>query len=334
MPIYFFWGEDDLALTMAVEKLQRKFLDPEWISFNYDKISTDSTEKVISALNLAMTPVVGVGDRLVWLSDSNICQRCPDNLLTELKETLPVVPENSHLLITTSNKPDGRLKSTKLLQEYAQVKEFSFIAPWKTDELVQMVQELGKEVDLQFTPEAAEFLVTCLGNNRRLVFNEINKIQIYYNKNTTPLNTEQIAHLVNASNQNSLQLAEALKEGKLSKALELATDLINRNEPALKIVATLVGQFRTWALVKLMIEQGSYDDKTMAAKADINNPKRMFILRREIQHLSGQKLLATLPILLELEYSLKRGAEPLGTMQTKIVEIATVLGNTKARNGW
>lgn len=331
MPTYLFWGEDDFSMSTAVLKLQQTVLAPDWLDFNYDKVSTEDVSLIIQALTQATAPPVMMGDRLVWLNDSSICQRCPDNLLTELKETLPIILETNHLLITTSNKPDGRLKSTKLLQEYATVKEFSFIPPWKTEDLVKKVEELTTEAGLKFTRQGTEFLVACVGNNTRILWNEIQKISLYSQNSPKVLDEKDIAYLVNPSNQNSIQLAEAIKDGKLAKALELVTALINHNEPALKIVATLIGLFRTWALVKLMIEQGEKDEKTIATKADIGNPKRIFILRREVQNCFSEKLLATLPILLELEYSLKRGAEPLTTLQTKIIELVTVLDT--ARNG-
>ncbi len=84
----------------------------------------------------------------------------------------------------------------------------------------------------------------------------------------------------------------------------------------LGITATLVGQFRTWAIVKLKIEEGEKDDKNIAAAAEIANPKRLYFIRKEIQSFSSKQLLATLPILLELEYRLKRGAEPTPTIFT------------------
>lgn len=328
MPTYLFWGEDDFSLSSAVMKLQQTVLHPDWLSFNYDKVSTEDVSLIIEALTIVRETPAMMGDRLVWLNNCSICQRCPDNLLTELKELLPIVLETNHLLITTSNKPDGRLKSTKLLQEYAIVKEFSFIPPWKTEDLVKKVEELAAEAGLKFTRQGAEFLVGCVGNNTRMLWNEIEKISLYYQNISKALDERDVAYLVNPSNQNSIQLAEAIKDGKLAKALELVTALINHNEPALKIVATLVGLFRTWGLVKLMIDQ---DDKTIATKADIGNPKRIYILRREVQNCSSQKLLAALPILLELEYSLKRGAEPLTTLQTKIIELVSVIDS--ARNG-
>jgi DNA polymerase III delta subunit len=89
-----------------------------------------------------------------------------------------------------------------------------------------------------------------------------------------------------------------------------------------------VGQFRTWAIVKLKIEEGEKDDKNIAAAAEIANPKRLYFIRKEIQSFSSKQLLATLPILLELEYRLKRGAEPLATLQhQKLLNFVGFIGD-------
>ncbi len=138
------------------------------------------------------------------------------------------------------------------------------------------------------------------------------------------LDVDSVSSLVNSNTENSLQLAAAIRTGKQSRALKLVGELINRNEPALRIVATLIGQFRTWAIVKLMIVKGEKDEKVIAKAAEISNPKRIYFLRQEIQSISSPKLLATFPILLELEFSLKRGGQPLSSLQTKIIELCQI----------
>jgi DNA polymerase-3 subunit delta len=321
MPIYLFWGEDEFALAQAVVKLRNRVVDSNWFQFNYDKLTGDRQEVILEGLNLAITPVFGMGERLVWLAETNICQQCSEDLLKELERTLSTIPVTSHLLFTTSKKPDGRLKSTKLIRKYAQEQEFSLIAPWKTEELQHKVQEVAQEIGIKLTNKALELLANSVGNNSRQLWNELEKLSLYPLEENKFIDADIVANLVVCNTQNSLQLAAAIAEGKAEKALGLITDLIHRNEPPLKIVATLVGQFRTWTIVKLMLETGIKDEKAIATAAEIGNPKRIYFIRQEIASLSAQQLLASLPLLLNLEYSLKNGAEPLSTCQTKIIEL-------------
>ena len=113
MTIILYWGEDDFAIAKAVVAIKQSSLDPAWMSFNYEKIVPERDDAVITALNQAMTPPFGTGKRLVWLADTTLTQQCSEALLTELERTLPNVPATTMLLLTSKNKPDGRLKSTK-----------------------------------------------------------------------------------------------------------------------------------------------------------------------------------------------------------------------------
>ncbi|MEO1348982.1 MAG: DNA polymerase III subunit delta [Cyanobacteria bacterium J06635_15] len=329
MPIYLFWGSDEFRLNRAATELRDRALDANWASFNFDKIDGQASDAAIQALNQAMTPPFGLGSRFVWLQEATIFQRCPDPVLAELGRTLPVVPEQTVLLFTQPSKPDGRLKSTKLLQKHGKVQEFSTIPPWKPDLLIQQVNQAAKSLDLSITPEAAELLVDAVGNNTRQLYNELEKLSLYHpdgpqktagNRSQT-LTAEAVSQLVVVSTQSSLQLAAALRQGHTAQALGLVTDLLNRNEPALRIVSTLVGQFRTWLWVKLLTDLGERNPQAIAQAAEVNNPKRIYFLQKEVRPLGLAQLRQTMALLLELETGLKRGAEPLSTFQTKVVEI-------------
>ncbi|MEB3312104.1 MAG: DNA polymerase III subunit delta [Snowella sp.] len=329
MPVYFFWGEDDFTLNQAVAHLRDRVLDPNWASFNFEKIPGEQADATQQALSQAMTPPFGFGDRLVWVVESTLGQQCPDPLLAKLKEIFSSIPTNSHLLFTSSKKPDGRLKSTKLFQDLAQVKEFSLISPWKTEELVLQIQQIAQDLAIKLTPNAQQLLAESLGNNTRQIWNELKKLKLYNEGKNQTLDTDTVTLLINASTQNSLQLAEAIRQGNGETALRLVAELLARNEPALKIVATLVGQFRTWTAIKICLESGEKDEKVIAAAAELSNPKRLYFLRKELQTITGKQLLASLPLLLALEFQLKRGAEPLSCLQTKVLELCQIFSHQK-----
>jgi DNA polymerase-3 subunit delta len=324
MPVYFYWGEDDFAMNQEINALKDKILDPHWIQFNYDKLSGNKSDSLDEVFLQIMTPVFGMGERLVWVEETTIAQSCPDDLFTELKRTIPQIPQTSHLLLTSSKKPDSRLKSTKLLQKYAEIKEFSLISSWETEAILKKVVETAKNQGVNLTKEARELLAKSVGNNSRLLWNELEKLSLYQDNKNIPIDVDTVKELVNISNQNSLELATAILQGNMDLALGLVNNLIHINEPALRIVATLVGQFRTWTMVKLMLEEKDKQDKEIAEFADLGNPKRLYFLRKELQNVSSQQLLKALPLLFELELSLKRGANPLMILETKVIELASI----------
>ena len=324
MPIYFYWGEDEFTLQKAVTSLRDRILDPQWSSFNYSQLTPEQPNAVIEALDQVMTPPFGSGSRLIWLVNTTICQHCGEDVLTELKRTLPVVPDTSVLLLTCRSKPDGRLKSTQLLQNYASFEEFSLISPWDTKQLLQQVQKAAASVGVKLTQRSVELVVESVGNDTRQLYSEMEKLLLYAGDNRQPLDVDVVAELVRGNNQNSLQLAAAIRAGDVSKALLLVAQLIDRNEPGLKIVATLIGQFRTWLWVKLMLDDGERSDRAIALAAEVSNPKRIYFLQQEVKQLSLGQLVSTLPLLLELEVSLKQGREQMSTLQTKVIELCQI----------
>lgn len=328
MPIYFYWGEDEFTLQKAVTSLRDRILDPQWSSFNYSQLAPEQPNAVIEALDQVMTPPFGSGSRLIWLVNTTICQHCGEDVLAELKRTLPVVPDTSVLLLTCRSKPDGRLKSTQLLQNYASFEEFSLISPWDTKQLLQQVQKAAASVGVKLTQRSVELVVESVGNDTRQLYSEMEKLLLYAGDNRQPLDVDVVAELVRGNNQNSLQLAAAIRAGDVSKALLLVAQLIDRNEPGLKIVATLIGQFRTWLWVRLMMNDGERSDRAIALAAEVSNPKRIYFLQQEVKQLSLGQLVSTLPLLLELEVSLKQGREQMSTLQTKVIELCQIFRST------
>lgn len=320
MPIYLYWGEDDFAIAQAATALHRQLLDPVWSSFNYDKITTDIPDGIRQGLNQAMTPPFGAANRLIWLAETSLCQRCPETILTELERTLPELPESTTLLLTTASKPDSRLKSTKLLQKHATIQEFGLIPTWKTDLLVKQVKQVAQERGVKLTAHGAELLADLVGNDTRQLHSELEKLRLY-SGDSKPIDEAAIATLVTASSQSTIQLAAAIRQGQTAQALDLVADLLRQNEPALRIVSSLVTQFRTWVWIKVMREAGERSEQAIAQAAELRNPKRLYFLQKEVESLSAQTLLQTLPLLLDLEASLKRGADELLTLQTKIIEL-------------
>jgi len=97
--------------------------------------------------------------------------------------------------------------------------------------------------------------------------------------------------------------------------------LLAGNEPSLKIVATLVGQFRTWLWVKLLTEAKIKDPQTIAQQAEITNPKRIYFLQKEVAGISSAVLLVILRHLLTLEWDLKSGRPEWEAWQVACVQI-------------
>src|SRR4028119_1883297 len=323
MQIYLFWGEDDFAIAQAVTSLRKPVLAPNGASFNYDKIIADRAEAVVEGLDRALTPPFGTGRRFVWLANTTVTQQCSQELLAQLERNLPVIPPTTVLLLTSVKKPDSRLKSTKLLVQSAQVREFSPIPPWNDKELAQRVRQVAGEMNVKLTATAIELLAESIGSDTRQLYSELEKLLLFAGNRSQPLNPEEVAALVHCHAQNTFQLADAIRSGNTSWALDLLAGLTARNEPGLRIVAGLTGKFRVLLWGKTMVPAGGRGGQN-APTPDIGNPKRVYYFRQEVKDASLEKLQKSLPLLLDLEASLKRGREEISTLQTKVIEISSL----------
>lgn len=318
MPVYLFWGDDDAAVTRAARELRDRVVAPEWRAFNAETFDGTAAAAIADAIAAALTPPFGCGDRLVWLANTDICQRCPDDLLADLERTLPQLPATTVLLLTSPKKPDGRLKVTKLLRRHAEVREFALIPPWKTDQLLERARGDARALDLDLPEPALERLVAAVGNDTRQLARELEKLCLY--SRDCPLTVAAIDSLVTATSQTSFQLADAIRTADTSRALALVAELLARNEPPLRLVAALVSRFRTWLRVALAVQTGARDD-SVARTAEIGNPKRVYFLKREVRDLRPDQLQTALALLLDLDLALKRGGDPLSTLQISTIAL-------------
>ncbi|WP_218082441.1 DNA polymerase III subunit delta [Anthocerotibacter panamensis] len=335
MPAYLFWGEDRFALLQAIQALREKVVDSSWQAFNDQRFGDEETS---DALNESVTPPFGTGGRMVVVEGSRLFQNLAnegkdepkDNrLLPELERTLTHLPETNHLVFMAQGKANRKLKPTKLLEKHGQVQEFALIPSWKEDELTRRVQALARTRQVRLTPEAVQYLVEALGNDTARLHNEMGKLALF--PATAPLGLAEVRCLVVSSAHTSFQLAEELVQGATGAALNTLAQLTRQNEPALKVCAVLTNQFRTWLWVRLLVEKGVDDPVEIAEQAQIGNPKRVYILKKQVQNLTSRQLLACLPILLALEEGLKRGQPSEHQFTQAILEMSVLFTRPSAR---
>ncbi|KYC34927.1 DNA polymerase III subunit delta [Scytonema hofmannii PCC 7110] len=319
MPVYLYWGEDDFLIERAVRKLIEQHIDPEWKCFNYTQLLPNDKETVPLALAEIMTLPFGQGCKIVHLPNSTLLEGCPADVLLQLEQTLQSIPDRNILLITNTSKPDSRNKSVKLLLEHAQVEEYPLIPQWKTTDLQQQVCKFASMLGMEVDKNAIPYLAEAIGNNTRLLWNELEKLKLYTNGTTITLNA--VKALVTNNATNSLALAEACRKREIASSLKLLNNLLEQNEPPLKIQATLTTCFDTWLIVKACLVQGLKDDSKIASTAELKNPKRLYYLKQEVAQVSLSNLRNALSTLLELEMALKGGADDTRTLQTHIIKL-------------
>lgn len=298
MPVYLYWGNDDYLIERQVNQLRKSIVHPDWEAFNFFSYPF-SADHFKVALNDIRTIPVGTGGRLVILSNCTELKTINNALLEQFKHVLNNLPTSNHLLFTCLSSLDQRLKFTKLLCQYATVQEFSLIPSWNTQKLTEQVKNAASSMEISLSHAAATLLTSSVGNNTRLLYQELEKLSLVTVDKFIDIHT--VETWVSITTTNTFQLAQAICVKDANKATQVFTTLLNHNEPILKIIAALTSLFRTWLAVKVMVDEGETDSRAIAAVAGVSNPNRIYHLKQEVASISLSRLQHILTQLLDLE---------------------------------
>ena len=310
MPIHLFWGDDEAARNRAVEGLVESLLDPAWASINLSRLDGNDTAQASQALEEARTPPFGAGARLVVVQRSPFCSQCPAELASRLEDTLSLIPADCHLILISTGKPDARLRTTKALKKLAEERSFALPAIWDGEGLLALVQRTAQDLGVRLEPAAAAALADAIGSDSARLASELEKLALHAAASGQErITAEVVETLVGGRSTSALAVGEALLAGQAAEAIALVEALLAANEPALRIVAALSGQIRGWLWVCLLEQQGEQDVTRIASAAGIANPKRVYVLRRQLRNQRPAALIRLLGQVLEVEAALKRGVE-------------------------
>ncbi|MFY8149909.1 MAG: DNA polymerase III subunit delta [Prochlorococcaceae cyanobacterium] len=320
MPIHLYWGDDEAARQRAVEALVAERVDPAWASINLSRLDGNDPVQAARALEEARTPPFGSGCRVVVLQRSPFTSACPADLAERLESSLELIPEHCHLLLVSPARPDARLRTTKALRQVAEERSFALPAVWDGAGQVDLVGRTAQELGLRLEPAAAEALAAAIGSDSARLASELEKLSLHAGAQAAAgapasagaavIGLAAVQALVGGQSTTSLAVGDALLAGCTVEAIGLLDTLLAANEPALRIVAALSSQIRGWLWVCLLEKAGETDVNVIARAAGIGNPKRIYVLRKQLRRRSPERLLQLLSQLLEVEALLKRGVPP------------------------
>ena len=316
-------------------------IDPAWKSFNYSQIDGNDPKQNFRALEEMQSAPLGSGGRIVLVRRSPFCNGCSIELASKLEQTIKLIPDNTHLILNNSNKPDKRLKTTKLIQKniefsnLSQEKSFSLPLPWDINGQRNLVKNIADRLNLKINNETIDLIVESIGNDSSLINTELQKLVLLCEANNDQLNTTEpkeitqglVKQLIQTNSTNALEIARLLLSEERIFALNKIKSLLENGEPALRLISTLTGQSRGWLWVHLLDKQGNQDIKEIAKLAGIANPKRIFVIRKQIQGKSLETLLELMKKLLQIEASIKSGTNPIDSFKDNLLTESKFLTN-------
>ena len=341
MPIHLIWGDDYEASQREIEEIIQKVIDPVWKSFNYSQIDGNDPKQNFRALEEVQSAPLGNGGRVVLVRRSPFCNSCSIELSKKLEQAIKLIPDKTHLILNNSNKPDKRLKTTKLIQKsiesntLSKEKSFNLPLPWDLNGQRNLVKSISDRLNLKMNYETIDLIIESIGNDSSLINTELQKIALLSESDheklsrTDPqeITKELVTKLIQNNSTNALEISNYLLQGDMAVALSKIKSLLENGEPALRLIATLTGQSRGWIWVNLLDSGGIQDVKEIAKLAGIANPKRIYIIRKQIQGKSFENLLILMKKLLKIEASVKSGVNPIDSFKDNLLTESKILTN-------
>ena len=230
-----------------------------------------------------------------------------DDELKSFEEYLDNPSATTKLLIFAEGKLDSKRRLVKLLKRDAKV--FDAVEA-KEQELRQYFQKWSQKQGLQFANYSFENLLVKSG----FQFSEIQKNLLFLQsyKENSVIEEEDIVNAIPKTLQDNIfDLTQFILTKKMDQARDLVRDLTLQGEDEIKLIAVMLGQFRTFTQVKILAESGQTESQIASSLGSFlgrnPNPYQIKFALRDSRGLSLSFLKQTISYLIETDYQIKTG---------------------------
>lgn len=186
-----------------------------------------------------------------------------EKLLSYLEQPYPLCT----IIFTTYEPVDSRKKLTKKIKEKHYIKN---ITVPKGLELYNSVANLLVEKKFLAEKDVINYIINACLNNYDLIYNEIEKLSLYYEK-ATKLKLEDIKQIISKTLiDNNFKFLDAVIEKDLKKALHLLEDLITLKTEPLALINLLAREYRNM-LEEKHLEKMKFTTKEIKEKLHLQD---------------------------------------------------------------
>lgn len=303
-------GEDLGQYSQAKEKFLKQIgFDSSDLTYSYFDMS--ETDYQDAELDLESMPFFSDEKVVIFdhFADMTTAKKSylDEKALKRLENYLQSPVETTRLVLMASGKLDGKRRLVKLLKRDALVLEANSL---KDTELRTYFQKQAHQEGLTFDKGVFEELLV----KSSFDFSDIQKNLAFLKgyKTEGNISSQDIAEAIPKSLQDNIfDMTQLLLRGQIQDVRELVHDLRLQGEDEIKLIAVMLGQFRTYLQVKLLSAQGKSEQQIVSSLSDYLsrkvNPFQVRYAIRDSRHLSVAFLKTTIKTLVETDYQIKTG---------------------------
>jgi len=314
--LYFLYGEEKFFHTEIIQALLKKLVTPENREFNLETFDAkdssvhDWLQAVKTLSFLGGTKVVVVKN----LHETSLTPRETELLLAHTK-----APIAGTCLILTADKAD---RKKKLFKSLTKIQGAVTCEAPKEPALIPWVKKRAQSFGYTLSLSAARQMVERTGPKPGILASELEKVMTFVGRERSISDEDVLAVVGDIKLQNPFALTEALKDKNAEKALLLLHNQLDHGEEPLKILGTIVWQFRIIWEVKNYQAQ-----KIPSFKIAQEMGTKPFLVEKALKHtqnFSRQELTRNFKNLTEADRDLKTsGQSPQGVLESLILKLCS-----------
>lgn len=316
-------GQYDIMKTQVLKQIGYDPADLNFAYFDMKEVDYKSLELELVSLPFFADEKIVILDHFVDITTAKK-RYLTDDELKSFEDYLENPLPSSKLVIFAEGKLDSKRRLVKLLKRDATV--FEAIEP-KEQEIRAYFQKWAQELGLTFAGKSFEQLLIKSG----FQFSDIQKnllfLQAY--KDNGVITEEDIVEAIPKTLQDNIfDLTQLILGKKIDQARDLVKDLTLQREDEIKLIAIMLGQFRLYTQVKILLESGQTESQMVSSLGHYlgrnPNPYQIKFALRDTRALSLNFLQDSIRYLIQADYQIKTGVyEKVYLFEKALLQIAS-----------
>lgn len=322
--ILFLYGAEPFLVREKLGQIRAKA-----VSQGIDATNTagfDGSDATASAVIEAARALPFLAEqRLVVVADWLLTRSATES--EELVEALENVPESTILVVVESGVPDKRRTAFKRLTKSAHKSwDFARLEPPAAAHWLQQRVEASRT---QLEPAAATALIESIGTDLWALSTELEKLSAA--AGDKPVTAALVTDLViQQTSPNIFNMVDALGRRDAATALSELRQLLEAGEPALRVLAMIVRQYRLLLGTKDAAERGEADG-ALTKQLGIQ-PFLIKKLRHQAESYTATELRQLYAELSEIDHRIKTGRiDPSTALELFVVETSVAYSETAVK---
>ena len=299
--LHIFHGENELQRREALDAV----IDESGLAPDFRDMNTEVIEGPVSAgeLRRACSVVPFLGEARIVIA-YEVLSKARKETAQEIGEYLPQVPDTTHLIFVEGKRLSKRHPAmAAAIRAKADVRHFELpdardLPGW----IRGRVEKLGSQIE----PRAAALLAQNIGNNMRLLDEEIKKLLLYTGERKT-ITADDIQVMVPyvQSADVIFQMVDAVGQRNPRRAVIYLHRLLEVGEHPLGIFGMIVRQFRLMIQVRWLMDQ-HYTQQQIISRLKLH-PYVARKIHGQASQFTPSQLRDAYQVLAETDLAIKRG---------------------------